>query len=185
MVDLPGVGRGLLDHPYVLLSWATKPRLEAADAATAGPRGPARALGDQVGVQPLRARFMGRHDRRLERPDLRPARPSADVHLAGLAPCAMHAVSRGRVVLRSADPTVLPRIEHGLLTDPDGHDLAVLEEGVDLCRAVAATPEWRYWCGAETAPGPAVTGEALRDVDPRERGRHVPPVRHRADGPRR
>ena len=27
----PGVGRDLLDHPYVLLSWATKPRLEAAD----------------------------------------------------------------------------------------------------------------------------------------------------------
>jgi choline dehydrogenase len=75
----------------------------------------------------------------------------------------MHAVSRGRVSLRSADPTVLPRVEHGLLTDPDGHDLAVLEEGAEVCRAVAATPEWRYWCGPETVPGPEVTGRALRD----------------------
>ena len=75
----------------------------------------------------------------------------------------MHAISRGRVVLRSADPTALPRVEHGLLSDPDGHGLAVLEEGAEVCRAVAATPEWRYWCGSETVPGPTVGGQALRE----------------------
>ena len=165
----------------MLLSWATKPRLEAADERQLAREDPL-ALSEIKWASSRCAPgswdiTIGAWSGRIF-----DQRAHQDVHLAGLAPCAMHAVSRGRVVLRSADPTVLPRVEHGLLTDPDGHDLAVLEEGVDVCRAVAATPEWRYWCGPETVPGPAVGGRGPPRVDPRERGGHVSPVRHRADG---
>ena len=160
VVDLPGVGRDLIDHPYVLLSWAARRRLEAADRRHldleiplalseikwASSRCAAGSWDITIGA------WSGR---------IFDQRAHADVHLAGLAPCAMQAFSRGRVTLRSADPAVLPSIDHGFLTDPDGHDLALLAEGVEVCRAVGATPEWRHWCGPETAPGPEVRGEAL------------------------
>jgi choline dehydrogenase len=74
----------------------------------------------------------------------------------------MHSVSRGSVHLRSADPDVLPAIENGFLTDPDGHDLAVIEAGVAFCRELARTDAWRYWCAEEIGPGERVTGSALR-----------------------
>ncbi len=44
----------------------------------------------------------------------------------------MTPLSRGRVDIVSADPDVHPIIDHGYLTDPDGHDLAVLRDGLVL-----------------------------------------------------
>jgi choline dehydrogenase len=44
--------------------------------------------------------------------------------------------SRGRVDIVSADPEAHPRIDHGYLTDADGHDLAVLRDGLVLAEAL-------------------------------------------------
>lgn len=160
VVDLPGVGRDLIDHPYVLPAWSARRRLEAADERHLALEVPL-ALSEikwassrcapgswDVSIGAWSGRIFDQ-------------RAHVDVHLAGLAPCAMKAFSRGRVTLRSADPAVLPAIDHGFLTDPDGHDLAVLAEGVEVCREVGASREWRHWCGPETSPGAAVRGEAL------------------------
>ena len=65
--------------------------------------------------------------------------------------------SRGRVKLVSRDPEVLPHVDHGFLTDPDGHDLAVLAEALALLRELAATPGLRRLLGRELTPGPVVT----------------------------
>jgi choline dehydrogenase-like flavoprotein len=59
---------------------------------------------------------------------------------------------RGRVTLASADPLEPPRIDPGYLTAPD--DAGVLRRGVELARAIAATPACRaVGVGAELLPG--------------------------------
>jgi choline dehydrogenase len=46
--------------------------------------------------------------------------------------------SFGSVTLASADPQVAPRVDHGFLSDPDGHDLAVLQDGLELARDITS-----------------------------------------------
>ncbi len=46
--------------------------------------------------------------------------------------------SHGVVCLRTADPAAVPVIDQRLFSDPNGHDAAVLADGVELARAVAA-----------------------------------------------
>jgi choline dehydrogenase len=47
--------------------------------------------------------------------------------------------SVGSVTLVSPDPAVAPRIDHGYLSDPEGHDVAVLQDGVELLRRIASS----------------------------------------------
>jgi choline dehydrogenase len=64
--------------------------------------------------------------------------------------------SRGAVTLRSPDPEREPRIEHHYLSDPEGHDRAVLREGLRAARMLAAQPQLRELLGAELNPGPSI-----------------------------
>jgi choline dehydrogenase len=49
--------------------------------------------------------------------------------------------SRGRLSLRSEDPADTPILDHAYLTDPEGHDLGVLRDGVVRARRfLAAEP---------------------------------------------
>jgi choline dehydrogenase len=65
--------------------------------------------------------------------------------------------SRGRVGLRSRDPAHLPRVENDFLSDPEGHDLGVLTEGVESARALVSTRALRSLIAEEIDPGPQVT----------------------------
>ena len=58
------------------------------------------------------------------------------------------------MTIRSADPQALPVVEHGFLTDRDGHDLSVLVDGVRLARRLAGTKALSGLCEGELAPGP-------------------------------
>jgi choline dehydrogenase-like flavoprotein len=53
---------------------------------------------------------------------------------------AMRPKSRGIVKLRGTDPTLTPHIDFRFLSDPGGHDLAVLERTLRLMRRLAASP---------------------------------------------
>jgi choline dehydrogenase len=71
--------------------------------------------------------------------------------------------SRGTLKLASTDPESPPIMDHGYLTDPDDHDLAVILEGLDMGREVARQPELARLLGAESKPGPEMLDrEALR-----------------------
>ncbi len=56
---------------------------------------------------------------------------------------AMEAHSRGRLRLANADPETAPMLDHGYLSDPEGHDLALLVEGVERARDLAAAEPLR------------------------------------------
>jgi choline dehydrogenase len=68
---------------------------------------------------------------------------------------AMKPLSRGQVRLNDADPRTPLSVEHGFLRDPP--DAAVLEEGVEVLRGLAAGAEARVYAGRELRPGPEVS----------------------------
>ena len=57
--------------------------------------------------------------------------------------------SRGHLTLRDADPQSSPVIDTGYLTDPEDNDIAVLMDGVNMSREIAARPSLAELIGKE------------------------------------
>ena len=91
-------------------------------------------------------------------PDIDP--PGEDGYEVSVAVFAMKPASRGSVSLNSTDPREPPRIEHGFLSDPA--DAAVIAEGVDSLRRLAAEDPIRLYAGREMRPGPEVDAMTRR-----------------------
>jgi choline dehydrogenase len=165
---LAGVGDNLHDHPVVEVEFAGSDRLAAALRAATSER----FTPEEQSLGKLRSS-------RAEGPyDLHVIPVAAHEHslLAGrvlIAVGAMEAHSRGRLRLVAADPDRAPVLGHGYLTDRDGHDLAVLEEGVARARELAATDPLRTLLGPEVVPGPDAD---LRTTIPRLHGHYYHPV---------
>lgn len=143
---LPGVGRNLHDHPLVELDFAGSPALREALADAAATR----FVPEEQTLGKLRSsRASGPYDLHL----IPVAAPEHSL-LEGrtiLAVGAMEPRSRGRLTLASADPDAAPLIDHGYLADP--RDVAVLVEGIERARELAATEPLRALIGKELAPG--------------------------------
>jgi choline dehydrogenase len=145
VVDNDGVGANLHDHPSFELFYAGTDELERRNAAFAAG---GRPIPDEQGFAKA-ASSLCRHATF----DLHvfPA-PSLDRLLTIFVSC-VSPRSRGRLTLSSRDPHAAPSLDHGYLTDADGHDLAVLLEGVALARRLAAGPELAALLGPELEPG--------------------------------
>lgn len=138
LVDLPGVGAHLVDHPETTVTWqATRGVPDEGDQfwevaffaeTDSGP------LMAHVGTKPV----------------VPPGFASPD-HGLSITPNAALPRSEGTVRLRSRHPADPPLIDPAYLSCDD--DLAVLVEGVGLARRVAAAPALAPWLRAEVAPG--------------------------------
>jgi choline dehydrogenase len=163
---LPGVGRNLHDHPLVELDFAGSDRLRTA-LAEAGAVG---FVPEEQTLGKLRSsRATGPYDLHL----IPVAAPEHSL-LAGrtlLAVGAMEPRSRGRLRLATTDPDAAPVMDHGYLADP--HDVAVLVEGVERARELAATDPLRPLIGEEIAPG---RGADLEDAIRRSHVHYYHPV---------
>jgi choline dehydrogenase len=140
VADLAGVGRGLVDHPCVMVRFRMREHLARALAADD-------ARGALTHVQSkLKAASSwcppGTFDLHVL-PNVAWLTDAAGrrtgAHEVSLIPVLLSPRSPGSVRLRSRDPGVVPEIDRNLFADPEGHDLAVVLEGVELARAVAAT----------------------------------------------
>jgi choline dehydrogenase len=138
--DLPGVGRGLIDHPLL-----------GVDYPYAGTVGPGPKYQMMLTLRSPAAKM-----------------PAADLQIFAAGPFelaesptgAVFALvvsvvkpdSRGRLSLRSADPTVPPRIDLAHLRHPAdlGRMLELVQEARRLCRQA---PLARFVDGPELAPG--------------------------------
>jgi len=78
--------------------------------------------------------------------------------------------SRGRVDVVSADPAAAPRIDHRYLSDPDGHDLAVLRDGLGIAQDLLNHP------ALARVLGPPCTDVASDDAIRREVAHYYHPV---------
>jgi choline dehydrogenase len=142
-VDLPGVGRGLQDHPGVPLRYDLTERAQQEHALDAE-RG--RDYQSQVALRTTSAGGPSGLDLHVL-----PYRSREGNHF--ILTHAMHPRSRGRVSILSSDPNEPPRIRLGFLNDSEGQDLRTLREGIRLARRIAKEPPLSELIRAELEPG--------------------------------
>jgi choline dehydrogenase-like flavoprotein len=90
-----------------------------------------------------------------------------DGHAAVLGPVLISPQARGRVWLRSSDPTAKPRILTNSLSEPE--DRAALLAGLKLGRQIVAQPPLREIFVRELTPGPDIVDDADLEADIRRR----------------
>jgi len=173
VVDSPGVGANLSDHPIVTALWST-PRLRGL-AELGGPRNLLRWQLTRSGPFTTNIAQSGgfvRSEPGLPAPDIQWHVLPVPYRNGGLSDPSDRGMSvlvtladvrsRGRISLRSADPRHKPVIDPAYLSDPA--DTEALVRGVGMARAIAdARPMRKIW-EAEEAPGAEVRSDAeIRD----------------------
>jgi choline dehydrogenase len=159
VLDLPGVGGNLHAHPSFTLSVEPSERYEHRTSAFSAEGHP---LPDEMGFSCLTTSAAGDGviDLHLFSVD---NGIGPDGHAPGLFVTCLTPQSKGRVRLGSADPGVPPILDHAFLSDPDGHDLRVLLEGVGSARRFLALPALAEMVAGEVKPGVgAELSEAIR-----------------------
>ena len=150
LVDSPGVGANLQDHPEGVIAWRAKQPMVTNSTQWW-----------EIGI-------FAPTETGLDRPDLmfhygsvpfdmhtlRQGFPT-DTNTFCLTPNVTHARSRGTVRLRSRDFRDKPRVDPRYFTDP--HDLRVMTYGIRLARDIVGRPAMAGWAGDELNPGPAIT----------------------------
>ncbi len=177
-VDLPAVGENLHDHPYMMQIWDSTMEESLLNAEKPG------AVLEYLrhGTGPLsstvaEAFLWTRYDREAAAPDLQyhlaPAyfsehgQDTYDKHAYSIGSVLIAPKSRGRVKLRSADPSAKPSILGNYLTEPD--DMAALVFSMKQARELAATEPLAGITGREIFPGPDVESDAEFEADIRKR----------------
>lgn len=164
-VDSAEVGENLQDHPFVGLVWeATQGSLKGADSLAHTLQWATRRNGPLT--SPVAEAFAFVRSR--------PGLPAADLqfhfapgyfndhgfdksfegHAFAMAPTLITPKSRGRLSLRSADPSAKPRILTNSLAEPE--DMAALVAGIKQGREIASAPALAASKVREMFPGDAV-----------------------------
>lgn len=176
VLDAPGVGGNLQDHPdLVLQQWCTSP--VSLYGVSGGLRKIAlgidwflRKRGAAASNQFHAAAFI-RTRAGIEHPDvklellplafgedLRPLKGhSFQIHITML-----RAESRGRIELATADAADKPRISFKYFSDP--RDIVTLRDAVKLTRELVRQPALAQYAGEEIQPGPSVQSDAEIDA---------------------
>ncbi len=160
--ELPGVGQNLADHPRVEVTYRPSARLLrrtrqhlAGRPARAQSLIKARSEACPPGTWDLHVMM------RVRRPisnDL--ARAPGDL-VAHLYVHAMKPESRGSVRISSDDPSVLPIVDHGFLSDEGGRDAGTLASGIGLARRIASTRAMDGLLEDELLPGSSSDAEGI------------------------
>ena len=152
VVDLPGVGANLQDHPEGLIIWESRAPLgpQSATGWDAGflvkvdPDSPVPEISTHIPLE-----TWGVHAERFTGP--------LPVNNVSLTPNICKPHSRGTVWVTSADPTTPPSIDYGYFTDRAGHDERLLVTAIRNARRVAATAPMSEHLLREVFPGETVT----------------------------
>lgn len=178
--DLPGVGRGLQEHPLVAMGFRAKRPFEFGKQLRADRIALSAALWQLTGrgfmaSQPLTAAAFYKSRPGLERPDLEnllfSTNLNANVWFPGLLKrtedmltslnVALHPESRGFVELATADPLAKPRIQFNLLAEVG--DMALLRHSIRWTRDLMAEAPVNDFVGDEIFPGRGAASDA--DID--------------------
>lgn len=185
ILELPGVGKNLQDHPDVLIVHKATRR----DGYSLGPlflwRG-AKGLIDYLVRRrgPFTSNIaeaggFARTKPGLDAPDLQYHFLPVIQENHGLAlrrslgfgyslhVCVLRPKSRGEIGLNSADPLADPRIQPNYFADPA--DLETLVEGVRAARRILAAPAFNPYRGFEIFPGNAIRSDAQIEAFIRQR----------------
>jgi choline dehydrogenase len=158
VADLP-VGRNLHDHPSFEVSFTPSDELRRRTAAfeAAG-----RTVPDEQGFAKAES---GRAQAAGEPFDLHVFPEIAMDGRLGVFVALLTPRARGALTLLDLDPGASPRLDHAYLTDPEGHDLEALIDGVELARSFAAAEPFASLLDREVEPGSAAPARHdLRDA---------------------
>ncbi len=168
MVNLPGVGQNLQDHPAVmvayectqpvsLINYALEESLQQFATSQEGPL--TSNVGEGGGFLKTKPE--------LSAPDLQfhfaptyfveHGFANPEGHGFTFAPTLLHPESRGSITLRSTDPLAAPVIQANYLSSEV--DMQVLIDGIKLSRQLAQTHAFDPYRGKEVIPGPAVESD--------------------------
>ncbi|MFI9051535.1 GMC family oxidoreductase [Streptomyces sp. NPDC053427] len=153
LVDSPGVGSGLQDHPEGVIMWEAKQPMVTTSTQWW-----------EIGI--FTATEPG-----LDRPDLmfhygsvpfdmntyRRGYPTSENAFC-LTPNVTHARSRGTVRLRTRDFRDKPKVDPRYFTEE--HDVRVMTYGLRLAREIISQSPMASWAGTELAPGAAARSDA-------------------------
>ena len=176
-VDLPGVGRNLVEHPFLFLGWRARTdafvcQLRADRAAVSVLRWALAGTGP-FATNGAAGNIFIRTLPDLDRPDMQftciaAAMSARDVwfpligkrpqHVIGVGVSMIRQDSRGVVSLRSADPLDPPRILFNLFKERS--DLQRMVRGIRAARRIYAQEPLQRFVGEELVPGHQVQSDA-------------------------
>ena len=150
VLDLPGVGENLHDHPMSTVLY---------EATAALPHNPRNPMGQAVGLIETVHADAGPNLQILviAAPMRASTLPGPDDGYA-VAFSAITPFSRGRVRLASASMDVGPLIDPNYLGDD--RDVAVMEAGFEIARQIGESEGLSQWRAGEVQPGPAVQDQS-------------------------
>jgi choline oxidase len=158
LVDAPGVGSNLQDHPEAVISWESKvPMIR--DASQWWEIGIFEKI-DEGGADGLDLPDLMMHygSMPFDMHTRRQGYPTADEAFC-LTPNITHAKARGTVRLRSCDYRDKPKVDPRYFTDEEGYDMRIAVEGIKLAREIVAQPAMAEYAGRELFPGTDVQSD--------------------------
>lgn len=176
--ELPGVGRNLQDHPFVTVLWEVSDQetLYKADSPKHFAEWLLRRSGKLTSTVAEVCAFV-RTRGGLPAADIQFHMGAAyfedhgqeeyDGHCIVIGPVLVSPKARGRVWLRSADPSAKPRILTNSLSEPE--DVESLLAGVELARRIAAQSPLAETIVKELKPGPEAVDREQLEADLRRR----------------
>ena len=162
VLDSPGVGRNLKDHPKAYVTWNLPQGSEAPDRTAPGGAAlrltsPGSHLKNDMGISfscyvPPRS-----HDRVSGGGDARAVRRYAEMMVTLLLP-----VSQGELKIESTDYRVQPSMHYNYLAEP--FDRSRMRDGVRLAMELSEQPEIAAYLGERLSPtGADLAGDAALD----------------------
>lgn len=151
VLDLPGVGKHLVDHPEGVILWEAAQKIPEASAQKY-------EIGFFCKTQPDLDKADVMFHFGTEAFDMNTTLagfPTAE-NAFSLTPNVMHAISEGEMMLRSKNPYDSPKIDPKYFTDPQGYDEQVMLGGLKIAREIARQPALQPWIKRELAPGPDI-----------------------------
>ena len=145
VLDLPGVGRNLNDHPAFPLRYSGTDAMRSEMAAFGAAGGFLREEGTTALVRS--SRCDGPFDLHIYPVASRPH--SGSDWTFTIATAVMPPRSKGTITLGGRDPEAQPVIDTGYFKDPEGYDLDALADGVEVARQLAATSPMAEVVGTE------------------------------------
>lgn len=156
LVELPGVGEHLIDHPEGNVTWeAHRPPVgESRSHWEAGlfMRVPGGSEDPELQIHITTMRY--------DEYALARGYPRGE-HVFSALPTVARARSEGTVRLRSADPAAPLRIETGYFSDPEGYDERIMLDGMRWIRRLAKRDDLANVIKRELVPGGATSDEEL------------------------
>jgi choline dehydrogenase len=149
VLDLPGVGMNLHDHPVVYLAFSGSAELEVAMTEF----GRRRWMPEEQTIAKARSPRCGAGFNLHIYPVGGPSADNPSLWNWVLTVACMTPRSRGALKLKSADPSAAPILDHNYLADVDGEDTRVLVDGVQLAREIVSEPRLAALLGEEKEPG--------------------------------